>query len=172
MECGQWPTTCYIFGYFIFPFYLMLNFRHLCTLGHTDSVYCCTVPLDGVLLTGSSDRSIRVWNIPSQACLQIITVSQHVTSLLWSEGFLFAGLSERCGYAYQATARVVAFHTCMNGEVFSIMNNGEDLCSQMKGWVGMALISTPSSLQGSKVASWYFHHLLLVFFSVGLNFVD
>lgn len=39
--------------------------------GHTDSVYCCQFDEDKII-TGSRDRTIRVWDINSYRCLKVI----------------------------------------------------------------------------------------------------
>ena len=40
--------------------------------GHTDSVFCLSDLGNGCILSGSADRTARVWNIDSGTCIRII----------------------------------------------------------------------------------------------------
>ena len=41
--------------------------------GHTDSVFCLIQLRNGYLVSGSSDKTIKIWNIETRACIQTLT---------------------------------------------------------------------------------------------------
>jgi WD40 repeat protein len=40
--------------------------------GHTNNVYCLRVNLAGQLVSGSKDKSIRIWNVDTGECIRVI----------------------------------------------------------------------------------------------------
>lgn len=49
--------------------------------GHAARVTCLSVSIDGqLLLSGSEDRTARIWDIPSKQCVQVLQHKGHVTN--------------------------------------------------------------------------------------------
>jgi WD40 repeat protein len=40
--------------------------------GHTDNVYCLRINLAGHLVSGSKDKSLRIWNVETGECTRVV----------------------------------------------------------------------------------------------------
>ncbi|OTF73017.1 WD domain containing protein [Euroglyphus maynei] len=72
-------------------------------IGHTGAVYAMAVTIDGqALLTGSQDRTIRLWHIGSHQCMRTVQCKGPVSNLIVGPSmaglFLFDSL-ESCNYS-------------------------------------------------------------------------
>ncbi len=64
---------------------------------HTDGVTSSAIASDGkVLLTGSHDGRVRVWDTSTFSCIQDIE-PQHTHRQKWNEGILCLGYEEQMG---------------------------------------------------------------------------
>ena len=49
--------------------------------GHEDSVKSIQVVSEDIIISGSDDKTIRIWSIKQEKCLRTVTTRQYITCL-------------------------------------------------------------------------------------------
>jgi WD40 repeat protein len=111
--------------------------------GHTAGVYFLDVTFSGLLISGSLDNSIRLWNISTSTCLNTLSnplgMSVRISALevITSNSFLVAGNSSKFLIVGISTANVMAISQTINLPVSTSTVN--DLKVTTEGVVLLAL---------------------------------
>ncbi|XP_060599165.1 uncharacterized protein LOC132752799 isoform X1 [Ruditapes philippinarum] len=80
-------------------------------LGHTAAIFAVDMSEDGhLVITGSADKSVKIWNIETGRCLRWISVSQttSIMSVSYSQGHLACSYGETiCVYKVEGPTRLL-----------------------------------------------------------------